>query len=120
MSSKTDDSITWHASKDNQDGLMRHPRDFETRITFDQLHPQFVDDPQNVQLELATDGFNPFGTMNTSHSIWPIVLIPYNLPHWECIKQTSFMLSMIILGKQMARNDIDVYLQPLIKELKEL
>jgi len=33
---------------------------------------------------------------------------------------TSFMLSMIILGKQMPGNDIDVCLQPLTKELKEL
>lgn len=30
------------------------------------------------------------------------------------------MLSMIILGPSSPRNDIDVYLQPLIDELKEL
>jgi len=115
MSSKTVDSMTWHASKDNQDRLMRHPRDFEAWKTFDQLHLQFANDPRNVRLGLATDGFNPFGTMSTSHSIWPIVLIPYNRPPLEFMKQTSFMLSMIIHSKQMAGNDIDVYLKPLIK-----
>jgi len=31
-----------------------------------------------------------------------------------------FILSIIIPGKQMTGNDIDAYLQPLIKELKEL
>ena len=36
------------------------------------------------------------------------------------MKQTSFILSMIIPGKQMPSNDIDIFLQPLIKELKEL
>jgi len=120
MSSKTTDSMTWHASRNNQDRLMRHPRDFEAWKTFDLLHPKFVNDPRNVRLGLATNGFNPFGNMSTSHSIWPVVLIPYNRPPWECIKQTSFILSMIIPGKQMAGNDIDVYLEPLIKELKEL
>ena len=46
--------------------------------------------------------------------------MPYNKPPWECMKQTSFILSMIIPGKQMPSNDIDIFLQPLIKELKEL
>lgn len=36
------------------------------------------------------------------------------------MKQTSMILSMVIPGKHMPGNDIDVYLQPLIKELKEL
>jgi len=106
--------------KKTQDGLMRHPRDSEAWKTFDLLHPEFASDSRNVRLGLASDGFNPFGNMSTNHSIWPMVLIPYNRPPWECMKQTSFILSMIILGKQMEGNDIDIYLQPLIKELKEL
>jgi len=36
------------------------------------------------------------------------------------MKQSSFILSMIILGKKAPRNDIDVYLHPLIENLKEL
>ncbi|CAA7015122.1 unnamed protein product [Microthlaspi erraticum] len=48
------------------------------------------------------------------------MLFPYNLPPWMVMKQSSMILSMIIPGKQMPGNDIDVYLQPLIKELKEL
>ncbi|RDX80643.1 hypothetical protein CR513_38790, partial [Mucuna pruriens] len=49
--------------------------------------------------------------MSNSYSIWPVMLIPYTQPPWECMKQTSFILSM---------NVPDVYLQPLIKELNEL
>jgi len=69
---------------------MRHPRDSEASKRFDLLHPEFANDPRNVRLGLASDGFNPFGNMSTSHSIWPVVLIPYNRPPWECMKQTSF------------------------------
>ncbi|CAA7029746.1 unnamed protein product [Microthlaspi erraticum] len=76
--------------------------------------------PEMLRLGLATDGFNPFGAMSTSYSIWPVLLFPYNLPPWIAMKQSSTILSMIIPGKQMPGNDIDVYLQPLIKELKEL
>ncbi|XP_058787440.1 uncharacterized protein LOC131661819 isoform X1 [Vicia villosa] len=120
MCSKTAESMRWHALEANQDGMMRHPRDSEAWKTFDLLHPEFATDSRNVRLGLATDGFNPFGVMSTNYSIWPVVLIPYNRPPWECMKHTSTILSMIIPGKQAPGNNIDVYLQPLIKELKEL
>ena len=58
--------------------------------------------------------------MNSTYSTCPVVLIPYNLPPWLCMKQSSFILSMIILGKSSLGNDIDVYLQPLVKELQLL
>ncbi|XP_057719684.1 uncharacterized protein LOC130934112 [Arachis stenosperma] len=99
---------------------MRHPRDSEAWKTFDLLHDRFAEDPRNVRLGLAADGFNPFGAMCTNYSVWPVVLIPYNRPPWECMKPTSLILSMIIPGEKMPGNNIDVYLQPLIKELKEL
>jgi len=95
--------------------MMRHPRDYEVWETFNLLHPRFANDPQNVRLGLAIAGFYPFGTMSTSYSICPVVLIPYNRPPWKCMKQTSSILSMIIPRKQMTGNNIDVYLQPLIK-----
>ena len=37
-----------------------------------------------------------------------------------CMKRKYIMLSMLISGPKQPGNDIDVYLQPLIKELKEL
>ncbi|XP_057723796.1 uncharacterized protein LOC130939727 [Arachis stenosperma] len=120
MCSKTAQSIQWHALAEKKDSKMRHPRDSEAWKTFDLLHDRFVEDPRNVRLGLAADGFNPFGTMRTNYSIWPVVLIPYNRPQWECMKPTSLILSMIIPGEKMPGNNTDVYLQPLIKELKEL
>ncbi|XP_077232128.1 uncharacterized protein LOC143891598 [Tasmannia lanceolata] len=58
--------------------------------------------------------------MSIAHSTWPVVLIPYNLPPWMCMKQPYIMLSLLIPGLSSPGNDIDVYLQPLIEELKEL
>ncbi|XP_077251807.1 uncharacterized protein LOC143891036 [Tasmannia lanceolata] len=58
--------------------------------------------------------------MSIAHSTWPVVLIPYNLPPWMCMKQPYIMLSMLIPGPSSPETDIDVYLQPLIEELKEL
>ncbi|GJX08844.1 hypothetical protein Tco_0196776 [Tanacetum coccineum] len=51
---------------------------------------------------------------------WPVLLIPYNLPPWICMKRQSFILSSIIPGEKAPGNDIDVYLKPLIKELQLL
>ncbi|XP_070020461.1 uncharacterized protein [Nicotiana sylvestris] len=108
MCGKTAEHMRWHASGNNAGGLMRHPRDGEAWKTFDQTHSGFVSDPRNIRLGLASDDFNPFGTMSTTYSICPVFLIPYNLPPWMCMKHTSFILSMIIPGKHMPGNNIDV------------
>lgn len=44
----------------------------------------------------------------------------YNLPPWLCMKQSYFMLSLIIPGPKGPGNDIDVFLEPLIDELQLL
>ena len=73
-----------------------------------------------MRLGLAADGFNPYGNMSSTHNTWLVILIPYNLPPWMCMKRSSFMLSLLILGPTSLENDIDMYLQPLVEELKEL
>ncbi|KAL4281757.1 hypothetical protein GQ457_03G020570 [Hibiscus cannabinus] len=120
MSSKTAESMRWHHDGRTDDGLLRHPADCLAWKSFDQKYPGFAGDPRNVRLGLASDGFNPFKIMSTSYSTWPVVLVPYNLPPWICMKQSSFILSMIIPGEKGPGNDIDIYLQPLIEELKQL
>ena len=99
---------------------MRHLVDSLAWKNFDKVHPSFAQKSRNVRLGLASDGFNPFGNMLISYSMWPVVLIPYNLPPWMCMKQKIFMLSLLIHGLTAPRNDIDIYLQPLIDELNEL
>ena len=44
----------------------------------------------------------------------------YNLPPWLCMKRKYIKLSMMILGPKQLGNDIDVYLSPLIEDLRKL
>ena len=113
--------MRWHKDRPfREDGKMRHPADSIAWKNFDSQYPSFAAESRNVRLGLASDGFNPFGNMSTTYSVWPIVLIPYNLPPWMCMKDPYFIMSTLIPGPRAPGNDIDVYLQPLIDELKEL
>jgi len=47
-------------------------------------------------------------------------MIIYNLPYWLVMKRKYMMLSMIIFGPKQPGNDIDVYLTPLIEDLRLL
>ncbi|XP_039115902.1 uncharacterized protein LOC120251450 [Dioscorea cayenensis subsp. rotundata] len=117
---QTANDMRWHDEGRNKDGILRHPADGEAWKSFDARYPDFSSDSRNVRLALASDGFNPFRMMSSNYSVWPVVLVPYNLPPWIGMKQHSFILSMIIPGDKGPTNDIDVFLQPLIEELKKL
>ena len=83
----TAEDMRWHYSKrPREDGVMRHPADSKAWKHLDELYPSFAAEPRNVRLGLATDGFNPFGNMSNSYSMWPVILVPYNLPPWKCMK----------------------------------
>ena len=87
---------------------------------FDKKHRWFAQESWNVRLGLAIDGFNPFKNMNNLYSMWPVLVFPYNLPPWKFMKEHFLMMSLLILGPQAPGKDIDVYLRPLVEELKEL
>ncbi|XP_042954724.1 uncharacterized protein LOC122291124 [Carya illinoinensis] len=121
MSQKTAADMRWH--KDQrviQQGILSHPADSEVWTTFDQEHAWFAEDPRNVRLGLASDGFNPFNNLAKPYSIWPVVLVLYNLPPWLGMKDPFFITSLLIPGPRSPGNKIDVYLQPLIDELIDL
>jgi hypothetical protein len=98
MSSKTASHMKWHAEKRTNDGILRHPVDALAWKAFDSQYPNFASDSRNVRLGLATDGFNPFGNISTSYSTWPVMLVSYNFPRM-CMKQSSLILSLLILAK---------------------
>ncbi|XP_028116787.1 uncharacterized protein LOC114314502 [Camellia sinensis] len=81
---------------------------------------KFASEPRNVRLGLAADGFNPFKAMNVSHRSWPVIIMPYNLPPWLCMKQPHMMMTLLIDGPSSPGNNIDVYLSLVVDELKEL
>ncbi|XP_075096331.1 uncharacterized protein LOC142174437 [Nicotiana tabacum] len=120
MCPETAAMMRWHVNERLNYGNIRHLADGEAWKDFDSLHPDFSSDPRNVRLGLSSDGFNPFWTINISHSTWPVMLMNYNISPWICMKPEYIMLSMIIPGPLSSGNDIHVYLQPLIEELKEL
>ncbi|XP_076906809.1 uncharacterized protein LOC143563057 [Bidens hawaiensis] len=113
--------MLWHDQQRNkEEGVLRHPADGQAWKHFDTVFPIFANDPQNVRLGLASDGFNPFGAMSLSYSMWHVVLIVYNLPPWKSMVDASFMLSLLITGRDSPGKDIDVFLRPLVDELKIL
>ena len=73
-----------------------------------------------MRLRLASDGFNLFGNMSNTYSMWLVILVAYNLPPWKCMKELFMMMSPLIPGPQSPRREIDVFLRPLIEEFKEL
>ncbi|XP_004305751.1 PREDICTED: uncharacterized protein LOC101310148 [Fragaria vesca subsp. vesca] len=120
MSSRTAKKMRWHGRKRTDDDTLRHPADGEAWKSFDRLFPDFAADFRNVRLGLATDGFNPFGNMSLSHSTWPVIVFPYNLPPEMCMKKEYNMLTLLIPGPQSPGKCLDVYMRPLIDELNEL
>jgi len=68
---------------------LNHPADGEAWKDFDRKYGWFAEDVRNIRLGLATDGFNPFGKMSSSYSMWPVFLIPEIfmnlLPRWKWI-----------------------------------
>ena len=69
---------------------------------------------------LASDGFNPFGSMANDYSMWPVMLMPYNVAPSKYMKEPFIFLSLLVLGPRAPSNQIDVYLRSLINELREL
>ncbi|GJW64215.1 reverse transcriptase domain-containing protein [Tanacetum coccineum] len=62
----------------------------------DVFEARYIQHPES--LRLVADGFNPFGNLSQSYSMWPVILTTYNTPPWICMKESSFMLACLIPG----------------------
>nr|AAP52064.2 transposon protein, putative, CACTA, En/Spm sub-class [Oryza sativa Japonica Group] len=112
--------LRWHAEERQQDGMLRHPADGSQWRNIDRKFKEFGKDARNIRFGLSTDGMNPFGEMSSGHSTWPVTMCIYNLPPWLCMKRKYIMMPIIIQGPKQPGNDIDVYLRPLVEDLKQL
>ncbi|XP_068503878.1 uncharacterized protein [Phaseolus vulgaris] len=120
-SMQTSGQMTWHYDNRRPSGVLRHPSDGEAWKHFDQLHPKFAAEPRNIRLGLCSDGFNPYIQASTKpYSCWPVIVTPYNLPPEMCMSRPYMFLSCLIPGPHNPKARIDVYLQPLIDDLKKL
>ncbi|XP_052159472.1 uncharacterized protein LOC127776976 [Oryza glaberrima] len=120
MHKETAIALRWHDEGRTKDGVLRHPADSEAWKSIDSRNPQFASDSRNIRFAMASDGFNPFGILSSTYSCWPVVLIPYNLPPWLCMKASSIMLALIIPGPSYARKDFHVFKEPVYEELFDL
>jgi len=70
---------------------------------------------------LSLDGVNPHSLQSSKHSVWPVMMVFYNLPPYLVTKRFFISLTMIIPGPKSPTEDtIDTYLQPFVHELKKL
>nr|GEX51977.1 hypothetical protein [Tanacetum cinerariifolium] len=97
--------MTWHATrKCTKPGKMQHPVDGRAWKKFETKYLNFAKEPRNVRLRLAANCFNPFGNLSQAYNMWLVILRTHNLHPWLCMKESSF----------------NVYLRPLIDDLKVL
>ena len=80
----------------------------------------FSSECRNVRLGLSTDGFKAFGQAGQQYSSWRVILTPYNLPPWLCMKEQFMLLTVLIPGPRNPKDKLNVFLQPLIDELNQL
>ena len=99
---------------------MRHPVDGQAWKYFNIIYPDFASEPRNVRLGLSTNRFNPFENMSLSYSLQSVVLTTYTFSPWACMKESSFMITLIIPGPNSPGKDMDVFLRPIFDELKDL
>jgi hypothetical protein len=78
---KSSEEAQWHKLKRQPTKKeMTHPADGEAWQDFDREYLDFSKDARNIRLGLATDVFNPFSEKNTKYNMWPVLVVPYNLP----------------------------------------
>ncbi|XP_056688736.1 uncharacterized protein [Spinacia oleracea] len=112
--------MTWHAKNPRVQNTFAHPSDSEAWKHLDATFPDFALEPRNVRLGLCTDGFSPHGKFGSQYSCWPVILIPYNFPPSMCMKKPFMFLSLLVPDPKNPKGHLDVYMQPLIEELKQL
>ena len=118
MHKDTATALRWHDEERTKDGASRHIADSEAWKAIDSKYKHIASDPRNMRFGVGADGFNPFGKMSSKHSCWPVVLVPYNLPPWLCMKASSLLLTLIIPG--YPGKNFHVFMEPVYEELAEL
>jgi hypothetical protein len=107
--------------RDSEDvDIMSHPADAEAWHALDRFDPEFARDRRSVCLDLSTDGFQSYSFDSTAYSCWPVFVIPYNLPPKKCLREGSIFLTLVIPGPKEPKKQMNIFLRPLMEELKEL
>ena len=118
ISKKQSEEVQWHKlNRKAVEGELSHPANGKAWEELDKFYEAFAADPRNIKLGISADGFNPFGKMSTSYSMWPVFVMPYNLPPWACMDQSNVMMVLLIPDPDSPGKDFDVFMEPLVDEL---
>jgi hypothetical protein len=115
------DEVVQEGKHDSEDtDIMSHPTDSEAWKDLDRFDPEFARDPRSVRLGMSMDGFHPHNNNSSLYSCWSVFIMPYNLPSNKCLKQYFIFLALIIPGPKEPKKQMNIFLCPLMEEMKEL
>jgi hypothetical protein len=120
---ETTQQMRWHKEgiRDSEDAnIMLHLADAEAWHTLDCFDPEFAREPRSVRLDLSTHGFQPYSSDSITYSCWLVFVMPYNLTPNKCLKGGFIFLTLVILGPKELKKQMNIFLCPLMQELKKL
>lgn len=79
----------------------------------------FQGESRSISFALCTDGLNPFSNEKTRYSMWPMFLVPLNMPQSVRMKSGSMFLAGIIPGPKEPKN-MDPYIDVLVDDILDL
>ena len=113
--------LKWHATNKSRDENMRSVVDSKQWAAMHEIDPSFTEEENNLYLGMVADGVNPFGNQSTKYSMWPVLLLIYNLPPWLVLKSFFISLTLLIPGDRAPTPEaFDIFISPLVRDLQEL
>ena len=52
--------------------------------------------------------------------MWPVLVIPYNMPPNVCTKESNYIMALLIPGPKSPGKDFDLSMEPVVEELQKL
>ena len=77
---------------------------------------KFKDEPHSIRFGLAI-GVCPFSFISSNYSVWPVILIVYNIPPWISVRKEQLMFTLIVPGKHHVKK-MNLYIVPFINEMQ--
>ncbi|XP_074362605.1 uncharacterized protein LOC141702917 [Apium graveolens] len=121
MAEKTAKCMRWHHDRVVVEGQLSHPADGDEWKQFDRRFTRFSKRLEMLDSDYVLIGFDPFHDAHAKeYTVWPVVIVVYNLPPSMCTKAPYMFMPLLIPGPIDPTKDLHVYLRPLIDELKFL
>ena len=90
--------MDYHAKNRSKNGVLWMPANGFALKNIKEKWPIFKYEPCNVRLSVAVDGFDWFGEIRSTYSMWHVFVLNNNLPPLMLINREHKMFVMIALG----------------------